>query len=163
MKKILHSISAVLEVLTILCFLVLGGITILNIVGSWTGATNLGWTEEIISCFTTWMVFLGYCYLCERDQHVCVTILHDEVPRAVGKAMMLVVRAANILAGSALFYGGWIWVRSNAEKITSVLQIQYRYWYCAIYVCSILFTIFALEKLVEEIVSCFDKPESGEA
>jgi len=162
MKKILHAVSAALEVLTVICFLILGAITLLNIAGSWTGATNLGWTEEMISCFTTWMVFLGYSYLCERDQHVCVTILHDVAPPAVTKVMMLLVRIANILAGVALFYGGWIWVRSNASKITSVLQIQYRYWYCAIYVCSILFTIFALEKLVEEIVSCFGRKGAEE-
>lgn len=161
MRKALSILSKILEVLTVLCFLILAGITFLNIGGSWVGATNLGWTEEIISCFTTWMVFLGYAYLCERDQHVCVTILHDVAPEGVKNIMLLVIRVANILAGVVLVYGGWIWVRSNATKITSVLQLQYRYWYSAIYICSILFILFALEKLAEQVVVLFKKPESG--
>lgn len=152
MKKVLHTVSKVLEALTIFCFLALAGITFLNLFGSWTGSTTLGWTEEIISCLTTWMVFLGYAYLCEQDKHVAVTILHDFVPAISGKIMMIVVRVANILTGIALTYGGWTWVRSNETKITSVLQIQYRYWYSAIYICSLLFTIFAIAKLVEEII-----------
>ena len=162
MKKVFHICANILEALTILCFIVLAGITFLNIGGSWAGSTTLGWTEEIISCFTTWMVYLGYAYLCERDEHVAVTILHDSVPEGVKKIMWIIIRIANICAGVALVYGGWTWVQSNANKITSVLQFPYKYMYSAIYVSSILFTIFAAEKLVEQILGLKGKPGEAE-
>lgn len=161
-KKVLHICSNVLEAATIICFLALAGITFLNIGGSWAGSTTLGWTEEIISCLTTWMVFLGYAYLCERDQHVAVTILHDSVSDTVKKILWIVIRIANIAAGVALIYGGYLWVQSNYNKITSVLQFPYRYMYSAIYISSIIFTVFALEKLIEQIVTLKDKPKNLE-
>ena len=158
MKRVFHTISVILEVVTILCFLALAGITFLNIGGSWASSTTLGWTEEVISCLTTWMVFLGYAYLCERGQHVAVTILHDAISPGAKRVIELIISIVNILAGIALVYGGWGWVQSNATKITSVLQIQYKYWYSAIYVCSALFTLFSLEKLAEQISLLFCKP-----
>ncbi len=156
MKKALHKLAQLIEILTIICFVILGCLTLINIGGRWAGV-NLGWTDEIISCFTTWMVFLGYSYLCEYDQHVCVTILHDYIPSGAKKVLDVVVRIINIICGIALTYSGYAWLSKNLNKVTAVLQIQYKYWYCAIAVCSAVFTLFAVAKLVEQILLLLHK------
>ena len=156
MKKALHVLAQMIEILTVICFVVLGCLTLYNVISRWLGGST-GWTDEIISCFTTWMVFLGYSYLCEFDQHVCVTILHDYITPGIKKIFDVIIRIVNVVCGMALTYSGYAWLTKNLNKVTPVLQLQYKYWYCAIAICSALFTLFALAKLVEQILLLFYK------
>ncbi|MCL2001583.1 MAG: TRAP transporter small permease [Planctomycetes bacterium] len=157
MKKALGAASNIMEILTVACFLILAALVFLQIGGRWFGIRNIGWTEEMVSCFTTWMVFLGLAYLCERDGHIKITMLQDALPAWMKTIMMLVARSASILCGIAMTYSGYIWARSNATKITPSLQISYNIWYRAIWVCGIIFTVFALVKLFETMVSSTSK------
>jgi len=159
MKKIMKMTSSILEVLTVLCFLTLAGLVFLQIGGRWAGLHNLGWTDEIVSCFTTWMVFIGYAYMCERDEHICITMLQDVVPNWIKSIMVVIVRVANVLCGVAVLYSGIIWTKSTATKLTPGLQIHYNIWYNAIWVCSILFTVFAVVKLIETVIVLFSGKE----
>ena len=43
------------------------------------------------------------------------------------------------------------------SKVTSVLQICYNLWYTSIWICSVLFTLFAPAKLPETIWSYIKK------
>ena len=155
MKKIARKFSSLLEVLTVLCFLTLAALVFLQIGGRWFRLNNLGWTDEIISCFTSWMVYIGYAYMCERDEHVCITMAQDAVPAWMGTIMRLLVRVMNVLCGIAILYGGIKWTQSTASKLTPNLQIHYNIWYSAIWICSIVFTIFAALKLIEAVTALF--------
>ena len=155
MKKISKLAYDFLEVLAVLCFLILSGLVFLQIGGRWGGLNNLGWTDEIISCFTGWMVYLGYAYMCGRDEHICITMLQDAVPRWLKTILVLIVRVMNILCGAAILYGGLKWTESTATKLTPNLQINYNLWYNAIWICSIIFIIFAAIKLIETIIALF--------
>ena len=151
MKKAMHVLAQIIEMLTVICFVILGVLTFINLGSAWVGV-NTVWTDELISCFTTWMVFLGYSYLCEFDQHVSVTILHDYIPAGLKNVFDVIIRLVNIVCGIALTYSGYMWLTKNITKVTAVLQIEYKYWYCSIAVCSAVFTLFALAKLVEQIM-----------
>ncbi len=153
MKKALNSLSRVLELLTIACFLVLAALIFFQIGGRWIGLKGIGWTDEIISCFTTWMVFLGIAYMCERDGHIQITMLQDAVPAWMKKAMRIVIRIACIACGLAMTYSGCVWTRSTATKITPTLQISYNIWYNSVWICGAVFTLFAVAKLFESIAS----------
>ncbi len=151
MKKVLRGVSNLLEILTIISFLVLASLIIFQIAGRWTGIKGIGWTDEMISCFTTWMVFLGLAYLCELDGHIQITMLQDVLPAWAKRTMMITVRLVNIGCGLAITYSGLSWTRSTATKITPSLQIHYNIWYNAVWICGAFFTLFALVKLFETI------------
>lgn len=153
MKKVLSAVSNFLEILTIICFLVLAALIFFQIGGRWLGIKGIGWTDEMISCFTTWMVFLGLAYMCERDGHIQITMLQDVLPAWAKSIMVIVIRVANVLCGIAMAYSGYIWTRSTATKITPSLQISYNIWYSSVWICSALFTVFAIAKLIETIVA----------
>ena len=157
MKKILGAVCNFLEILTVVCFLVLAALIFFQISGRWLGLKNIGWTDEMISCFTTWMVFLGLAYMCERDGHIRITMLQDALPAWMKTALMIVVRLVNVACGVAMAYSGFIWTRSTATKITPTLQISYNIWYSSVWICSALFTVFALAKLIETVVAIRSK------
>lgn len=159
MKKVTKISCELLEDLAVICFIILIGLIFLQIGGRWVGLHNLGWTDEIISCFTTWMVYIGYAYMCGRDEHICITMLQDAVPNWVKNIMVLIVRVVNILCGIVILYGGIMWTKSTATKLTPNLQINYNLWYNAIWICSIIFTVLAAIKLIETILSLFKAKE----
>ena len=160
MKKALNVASNFLELLTIACFLALAALIFFQIGGRWLGLKGIGWTDEMVSCFTTWMVFLGLAYMCERDGHIRITMLQDVVPAWTRNAMMIVVRLANIVCGIAMTYSGFTWTRSTATKITPTLQIPYNIWYSSVWICGVIFTVFAIAKFIETIVAMTAKEPS---
>ncbi len=153
MKKMLGAVCNILEIITIACFLILAALIFFQIAGRWTGLRSIGWTDEMISCFTTWMVFLGLAYMGQRDGHIQITMLQDVLPVWIRKVMVIAVRLATIACGVAMTYSGHIWTKSTATKITSNLQIHYNIWYNAVWICSAFFTVFAVVKLIETIVA----------
>lgn len=160
MKKALSALSNVLELLTIACFLILAGLIFFQIGGRWLGIKGIGWTDEMISCFTTWMVFLGLAYMCERDGHIQITMLQETFSAPIRAVLVIAVRLVTVVCGVAMLYSGHIWTQSTATKITPTLQIHYNLWYSSVWICSALFTLFALAKLFETIVSLSGKKKS---
>jgi len=86
-------------------------------------------------------------------------MLQDVVPNWIKSIMVVIVRVANVLCGAAVLYSGIIWTKSTATKLTPGLQIHYNIWYNAIWVCSILFTVFAVVKLIETVIVLFSGKE----
>lgn len=163
MKKALSVASDILEILTVVCFLILASLIFFQIGGRWVGLKGIGWTDEMISCFTTWMVFLGLAYMCERDGHIQITMLQDAMPGWTKHIMVIVVRLANIVCGIAMTYSGYTWTRSTATKMTPTLQVSYNIWYSSVWICGAIFTVFAVAKLVETIVSMTAKEPASPA
>lgn len=160
-KKVLDAVSNVMEILTIVCFLILAGLVFFQISGRWVDLKGIGWTDEMISCFTTWMVFLGIAYMCQRDGHIQITMLQDVLPRWLKTFLVVLIRLLNVACGVAITYSGLVWTKSTATKLTSFLQISFNLWYNAVWICGGIFTLFAVAKLLETIVSLSPKKVTG--
>lgn len=152
-KKVLGAISNIMEILTIVCFLVLAFLVFFQISGRWVDLKDIGWTDEMVSCFTTWMVFMGVAYMCERDGHIQITMLQDVLPRWMKTFLVVLIRLLNIACGVAITYSGLVWTKSTATKLTSFLQISFNIWYNAVWICGGIFTLFAVAKLLESLAS----------
>jgi TRAP-type transport system small permease protein len=162
MKKISEKFSQILEALSVFCFIILFLLVVLQMLGRYLGIKNIGWTDELVSCFTTYMAFLGASYLAQRKSHVCVDLLSTSLKGIAAKTLNVVVEVINVVCGGGIAYSGLLWVKNTVGKKTPILQIQYNIWYVAIFIFGVLFTIFSLVNLFAEIKKLSEKDTSLE-
>jgi TRAP-type C4-dicarboxylate transport system permease small subunit len=161
-SKFLSRFSKILEYLTIITFLILVMLIIFQMSGRYLGLTRIGWTDELVSCATTWMVFLGTSYLTERGGHISVTLLSDSLHGLRKNLLNMFIQIVNIICGIGLLYSGFVWSLSTASKTTNNLQIKYNIWFIAIFVFGVLFTFFTIFKLIDAFKSISKNDTSAE-
>lgn len=157
LKKSLEKFGKILELATSIAFIFLMLVVILQMIGRWFKMTGIGWTDEMVSCGTTWMVLLGCSYLAERGGHVRVDIFTEKLGGMFKKILEIVIQLLNLACGGFILYSGYLWLKNTVGKITPILQIQYSIWYSAILVFGILFTLFSLYKFCMAVQALFTK------
>ncbi|HOE56038.1 MAG TPA: TRAP transporter small permease subunit [Bacillota bacterium] len=162
-SKYLNKFSKLLELFTVISFITLVIVILIQMASRYFKLTGTGWTDEIISCTTAWMVFLGTSYLAERGGHVSVSLLEDSLHGYKKSILRIVIQLVNVISGVILSYSGFIWSLSTANKRTQYLQIRYNIWYSAIFVFGILFAFFSIFKLLESFIVLFKKDTSIES
>ncbi len=155
-NKHLNRLSRALEILTAILFIFLIIIILIKIFGRFLGISGTGWTDEIISCFTTWMVFMGISYLTERGEHISVSLLEDSLGGIKKDFLKVIIRFINILCGFGVIFSGYFWSLSTIGKRTPYLQIYYNLWYVAVFIFGIFFTLFSIFKLIDFLKTLFN-------
>ncbi len=155
LNKLLEKGSKVIEALAITSFLILFLLVLLQMLGRYLGLNGIGWTDEMISCFTTWMAALGMSYLAQRKWHVQVTILLEATKGVLNRLLRILIEGINVACGLAIAYSGRLWLANSAGKITAILQVQYVWWYSAILVFGCTFAFFSFFHLLASIVGLF--------
>lgn len=155
--KYLNRISKILELLTVIIFIILVLVILMQMISRYLSISKTGWTDEIISFATTWMVFLGTSYLVQRGEHISVTLLEDSLSGFRKNLLRVIIHISNILCGIGLLYSGYVWVLNTANKKTPYLQISYNLWYSAIFVFGVFFTLFSIFKCLMSLRILFDK------
>ena len=150
-SKFLSRFSKVLEYFTVICFIILVILIIFQMSGRYLGLTRIGWTDEMVSCTTTWMVFMGTSYLTERGGHISVTLLSDSLQGFKKNLLNTFIQIVNIICGIGLSYSGFVWSLSTANKTTNNLQIKYNIWFIAIFLFGVLFTLFSIFKFADSL------------
>ncbi|MBP7072594.1 MAG: TRAP transporter small permease [Clostridia bacterium] len=161
-SKYLNKFSKFLEYLTVITFLILVSLIIFQMSGRYLGLTGIGWTDEMVSCATTWMVFLGTSYLTERGGHISVSLLEDSLHGFKKNLLNTFIQIVNIICGIGLSYSGYVWSMSTANKLTNNLQIRYNIWFIAVCVFGVLFTFFSIFKLSDSFKLLLGKDTSTE-
>lgn len=154
LDKMLKRLASLLERLTILSFLIIFVLVIIQMSGRFL-RISIGWTDELISCFTTWLAMLGATYLAHSSEHVRIGLLTEKLGGLAKKLVLLAIEVLNTLCGVAFTYSGWIWVVSSMGKKTVYLQIHYNLWYISFMVFGVLFTLFSLVHAGRAFKACF--------
>ncbi len=157
LHKMLGRLSKTLEILSAAGLIVLFALIYLQMAGRYLGLSKLGWTDELVSCTTTWMVFLGTSYLTERGGHISINLFADSQHGIRKKLLLMLIQMINIVCGTAIIYSGYIWIGQTANKVTPYLQIEYNIWYAAILVFGILSTFFSVFKLIDAAAALFER------
>jgi len=118
--------------LVLLVFLTLGGALCRYLLDS-----PFTWMEEIQSMLEVWVVFLGAGYGFRVGAHVSIEILVDALPKKIQKVIDPLIAVVVIGTLSYLLYQsiGYVNLFIRSERVSSYLQIPYKYIYVIVPVC----------------------------
>ncbi len=124
-KKILHVIGNLDDIISGVCISSIILITVLGVVFRYLLNSPLGWVEEVSLGLFIWAVFMGASSATKRRNHVSIDIVVDELPPKARKVADIVSLAiTNILLLIILIYGYKKAMQSGA-KITPLLKVPY--------------------------------------
>ena len=148
--SIAHMVSLVLETVTIICFIVVLCMVLLQIISRIFHVATTSWTDEVLQFFMMYLVFIGSAFLVERNAHVQVNMLPAMFKGITRKIWDVVIHVLIIAASIGILYGGLFWVRDTI-RFTPYLQIPYKYYHVVVPISAVLFVFFSVCHLVEII------------
>jgi len=151
MKKILRDLGVHFELYIGSIFLsITTVIVIMNVITRYFLSFTFMWAEEVaVGCFV-WVIFLGLANAYKTKGLIGVEVLTNFVPEKYQPIVVLVTSTvvSTISTTMLLFSVKYV---ANSTKITSSLELSYKYIYSAMLVCFGLTTIYSLYFLVQSI------------
>lgn len=151
MKKILRDFGVHFELYIGSIFLsITTVIVIMNVITRYFLSFTFMWAEEVaVGCFV-WVIFLGLANAYKTKGLIGVEVLTNFVPEKYQPIVILVTSTVvSVISTTMLLFS--IKYVANSTKITSSLELSYKYIYSAMLVCFGLTTIYSLYFLVQSI------------
>ncbi len=152
MKRLLDAYDRVLRVLLVALLGVMVVPVALQIVSRFTGLIpRFIWTEEIARFCFVWMIMIGSMVAVRDRTHFDVDLLpHPKTHRQQGIAG-LIVHGAMLLMAVAFVWYGWGFAKFGFIQHSEMSGINLLSIYVAFPVAGLTWTIFLLEKIVDDV------------
>ncbi|MCD1266330.1 hypothetical protein B5M44_17555 [Shinella sumterensis] len=115
------------------------------------GHYALFWSEEIIRYAFIWLFWLCAPILVWRRAMFTVDVFVNMMPRAMQRAVAILLDLAVIVLMGTFVYYGWVMARVNAPQLSSALSLSLFWIYLAIPVGSALIILATIARMVRDM------------
>ena len=127
-------------------------IVIMNVITRYFLSFTFIWAEEIaVGCFV-WVIFLGLANAYKTKGLIGVEVLTNFVPEKFKPIVVLITSSVVSVISTTMFVFSFKYVM-NSTKITSALEMSYKYIYSAMIVSFGLITIYSIYFLIQSLRS----------
>ncbi len=136
------TVERALEAALLLLFLVMVGAIFWQVFARYVLESPTAWSEELARFLLVWVTMLGSALVLRDDDHVAVTLVIEQLPMGLRRAIGF-VRDALILAmaGALAYYGAGLALLAHRQTSPG-LNIPMAYPYAAIPVSAVLIALF---------------------
>jgi len=152
MTRILDAIHLVLKVL--LAALIAGLIVpvTMQIVSRFTGIIpRYIWTEEIARFCFVWMIMIGAMCAVRDGTHFDLDVLPESLNPKVEVAKRIFVHLTILFVGLVFVWYGWTFLDFGWSQTSEIAELPMNYIFVAWPISGFLFTVFSIEKIVDEL------------
>jgi TRAP-type C4-dicarboxylate transport system permease small subunit len=161
-KFFFDKVYTVTEILAGIAFGVLCAAVGIQVASRYLFGVSFGWAEEFPLFLFLWVCFLAAAVAYRQNSHLGVSLLFDRLPRGFRK----LARYLELLLTLAFFLVIFYYELDVALSISSsfvVLKFPKFYHFIGIPVSAVIFLIFIVEKVIEQIEHDFGGRGSGGA
>lgn len=135
MKKPL--ISRIVEAITLVEFIAMVIIVLLQVFFRYVLKLSVPWTEEFARVLYIWVIFLGIVQVETENINIRTTYFIDKLPLCVCRAILIVSNLFSILLMVCLFIGSIILIRtSSVYTLASLPWISSSIFYVPVLICA---------------------------
>lgn len=150
MKKLIRTIDALVDSISVLLLVLVVGVVLLQIIFRFFILKPLSWSEELSRYLFIWIVYIGG-YLCTKsNSHLGITFFVDASPKKLSKLMTFVANLSIIIYMLiVIFYGFQLSVKVMRQP-SAVLRVPMGVVYGAIPVGMLLMLIRLIFNFIEK-------------
>lgn len=148
LTKIENKIYEVVSWVTIMLFLVMVGLCILQVICRYVLKVSLSFTEELARFLFIWTTFLGTAMALKKNKHVKMELLVQSLPEIVQKLLNVLVFVSEMLIYVVLLYSGVQVVSKTIAQTSAAMNVSMGIVYSVVPISAIIMMIFeSIERL----------------
>lgn len=148
MKKVLHFLNNIPEIIASAAFIVMVCVVAVNVVLRFCFGKSLVWIEEVSALGFIWSIFVGAAACYKRGSLISIDILVSMLPNAAKKTMKMITCAFMIGVNVFLCYLSFKFSLSALTKLSLSLRIPYTCFDMAAAVGFGFMTVYAVRDLI---------------
>lgn len=131
-------------------------IVIINVFTRYFLRFTFSWSEEIAVGAFVWTIFLGFANAFKTKSIIGVELIVNLFPEKGKRIVEFITSIILVVLSSLMFYFSYIYV-SKSTKITSALEISYRYIYASLIISFALITLYSIYFAVQNFKKMISK------
>ncbi|HLR22109.1 MAG TPA: TRAP transporter small permease [Pseudogracilibacillus sp.] len=150
MESVKRLVDRVLEVITIILFLVMVGVTTWQVISRYVLNAPSSMTEEFVKFSLIWLSMLSAAYVVGKKSHIAITLLSGKLVDSKKLILDIIIQAGFTAFGAiVMVYGGFKAVSITIDQISPSLQISMGLVYLSLPVAGILMIFYSLINILE--------------
>lgn len=142
--KVENRIYKLVSWVTIMLFMIMVGLCILQVVCRYVLKVSLSFTEELARFLFIWTTFLGTAMALKRNKHVKMELLVQSLPEIVQRLIKLLVFVTEMLIYGVLFYSGVQVVSKTMVQTSAAMNVPMGLVYSVVPISAIIMVVFEM-------------------
>jgi TRAP-type C4-dicarboxylate transport system permease small subunit len=148
-ESIQKFVDRILDIFSVILFLGVFLIVLLQIFMRFFLNSPLIWSEEFARYLFMWVSLIGWIFATRSGAHIRISIIADNLSPSVRKVLDIVNFILTVVFSAILFYYGFIMLQKNIDVPTITLFFTYAVVYAAVPFSSILIIFYSVIRLIK--------------